>query len=120
MVNDFLKMRRLLLTLILSCVLLPAFACVKLSRNLRNSSSQASQRQPERQTQTTTQPARLNLNTATTEELEKLPGIGKVLAARIVAHREQYGGFRRAEHLIMVRGLSERRFREIRDLISVE
>ena len=63
---------------------------------------------------------RININTAPSSELEKLPGIGKALAERIVAHREQYGSFRRTEHLMMVRGISERKFRELRPLVKVE
>jgi competence protein ComEA len=53
-------------------------------------------------------------------ELEKLPGIGKGLAERIIDHREKFGPFRRTEHLIIVRGFSDRRFRALRDLITVE
>src|SRR5882724_11776603 len=49
---------------------------------------------------------RLNINTSSATELEGLPGLGKILAARIVAHREQYGPFRRVEHLLMVPGFS--------------
>jgi len=52
--------------------------------------------------------------------LEKLPGIGRGLAERIVEHREKYGPFRRPEHLIMVRGISDKRFRALRDSITVE
>src|SRR5688572_33498081 len=63
---------------------------------------------------------RLNLNTAPAKELEALPGIGKGLAERIVEHREKYGPFRRAEHLMMVRGISETRFRTVRHLVAVE
>ena len=63
---------------------------------------------------------RININTAPIRELEKLPGIGKGLAERIVEHRERFGPFRRTEHLIIVRGLSDRRFRALRDLITVE
>jgi competence protein ComEA len=62
----------------------------------------------------------ININTATPQELEKLPGVGKVIAERIVAHREQYGPFRRAEHLMMVRGISDRKFREMRPQVVVE
>ena len=62
----------------------------------------------------------ISINTATPQELEKLPGVGKVIAERIVAHRQQYGPFRRAEHLMMVRGISDRKFREMRPLIDVE
>src|SRR2546423_1270520 len=61
-----------------------------------------------------------NINTASVKELENLPGIGKGLAERIVEHREKYGPFRRPEHLIMVRGISDKRFRALRALITVE
>jgi len=63
---------------------------------------------------------RININTASAKDLEVLPGIGKGLAERIVEHREKYGPFRRAEHLMMVRGISETRFRALRHLIAVE
>jgi len=61
----------------------------------------------------------LNINTASASELEKLPGIGKVIAERIVTYRAEYGPFRRAEHLMMVRGISDRKFRAILPMIAV-
>jgi len=63
---------------------------------------------------------RININTATAIELEALPGVGKVLAERIIAHREQHGPFRRTEHLMMVRGFSDNKFRAIRERVTVE
>jgi competence ComEA-like helix-hairpin-helix protein len=63
---------------------------------------------------------RININTAPAGELEKLPGIGQALAARIVEHREKYGPFRRPEYLIIVRGISDKRFRALREMITVE
>jgi competence protein ComEA len=62
----------------------------------------------------------ININTASISDLEKLPGVGKVLAERIVEHRENYGPFRRAEHLLMVRGISDRKFREIQQMLTVD
>jgi competence protein ComEA len=62
----------------------------------------------------------ININTASVSDLEKLPGVGKVLAERIVEHRQNYGPFRRAEHLLMVRGISDRKFREIQQLLTVD
>jgi competence ComEA-like helix-hairpin-helix protein len=62
----------------------------------------------------------ININTASKEALEALPGVGRGIAERIVAHRQQYGPFRRAEHLMMVRGVSDKKFRELRSMIVVE
>ena len=86
----------------------------------RASQTQANQPQPLVTTQNDSAKARININTASVKELEKLPGIGKGLAERIVEHREKYGPFRRAAHLIMVRGISDKRFRALRDLITVD
>jgi competence ComEA-like helix-hairpin-helix protein len=116
MTQDLHATRRVLLTLILGCGLWPAFSCARLSQNAQISQPQSllatRQAMPGK--------PRINLNEATTDELERLPGIGKVIAARIVSHRERYGKFRRAEHLIMVRGLSDGRFRKIREFVTVE
>lgn len=68
---------------------------------------------------TTTTPARININTASRAELERLPGIGAGLAARIVEHRERHGAFRRVEHLIIVRGISQRRFEALRPYVTL-
>ena len=64
--------------------------------------------------------ATINLNAASAAELERLPGIGPVLAERIITYRQTNGRFRRAEHLMMVRGISDRKFRELRSMIRVE
>ena len=60
---------------------------------------------------------RLNLNQATVDDLMELPGIGPVLAQRIVEHRRKYGSFRRPQDVIIVRGMSARRYRRIANLI---
>ena len=62
----------------------------------------------------------VNINTATVQELEKLPNIGTKLAQKIVEHREKYGSFRKPEHLILVSGISDRRFRELQSFIKTE
>jgi competence protein ComEA len=62
--------------------------------------------------------AKVNINTATTRELEALPGVGEVIAARIVAYREQNGPFRSVDDLIHVEGLSDRAIDEIRELVT--
>jgi competence ComEA-like helix-hairpin-helix protein len=62
----------------------------------------------------------VNINTAPAYELEKLPYIGQKTAEAIVKFREQNGTFRRVEHLMLIDGVSEKRFLEIRGLITVE
>ena len=62
----------------------------------------------------------INLNMASAEELEKLPNIGAKVAQKIIEHRENFGKFRKAEYLILVDGISDRRFREIRNSVKVE
>ncbi|HKX32505.1 MAG TPA: helix-hairpin-helix domain-containing protein, partial [Blastocatellia bacterium] len=62
---------------------------------------------------------RLNLNTATVEELAQLPGIGPAIAARVVEHRRRHGRFKRPQEIIVVRGMSPRRYRNIAHLIGI-
>lgn len=62
----------------------------------------------------------ININIASVEQLEKLPRIGPKTALEIVKHREKFGKFRKPEHLMLVHGISDERFREIRNLIRVE
>jgi competence protein ComEA len=61
----------------------------------------------------------LNLNTATTEQLEELPGIGPVLAGAILDERERRGGFGSINELREVRGIGEKRFADLRDRVTV-
>ena len=62
----------------------------------------------------------INLNTATPKQLEDLPGIGPVLARRIVEFREKKGGFKRIEELLAVPGISEKKWKVLRDHLSVQ
>ncbi|MFC9732734.1 helix-hairpin-helix domain-containing protein [Streptomyces roseolus] len=59
----------------------------------------------------------LSLNAATAEQFDGLPGVGPVLARRIVDHRTERGGFRSVEELREVDGIGERRFADLQPLV---
>jgi competence protein ComEA len=59
------------------------------------------------------------VNRAGSEELQRLPGVGPVLAERIIGHREANGPFRTVEDLLDVPGIGEGRLAQIRDLVVI-
>jgi competence protein ComEA len=67
----------------------------------------------------TTASGRINVNTATVEQLDTLPGIGPALAGRIVSYRQQHGSFASIEELSNVSGISPKMVEALRDKITV-
>jgi len=59
----------------------------------------------------------VNINTADIDELMKLPGIGEVIAQRIIDYREAHGSFRNIEEIMKIEDIGEGRFEGIRLLI---
>lgn len=64
--------------------------------------------------------AKVNLNTATAKELEKLPGIGKAIAERIIEYRQQNGAFKSVEDLGKVKGIGKASMDKLRDLVTIQ
>ncbi|GAB4118825.1 MAG: hypothetical protein Kow001_18500 [Acidobacteriota bacterium] len=62
---------------------------------------------------------KVDLNTATEQQLESLPGIGPAMAKRILEYRTTNGNFRKIEELMNVRGIGEKKFLKLKDLITV-
>ena len=63
--------------------------------------------------------SRININTATSQELQTLRGIGPALAQRIIEHRQISGGFSTVDDLTNVKGIGEKTLEKIRDNIAV-
>ena len=59
----------------------------------------------------------INLNTATLDQLETLPGIGRKTAERILDYRTKSGSFKRIEELMNVKGIGEKSFLKLKPLI---
>jgi competence ComEA-like helix-hairpin-helix protein len=61
----------------------------------------------------------LNLNSATAEQLELLPGVGPAMAAKIIAARKEKGGFKSVEELDEIPGIGEKKMEKLRPLVTV-
>ena len=64
--------------------------------------------------------SQININTATIEELDKLPGVGEATANKIVNHRNDNGEFKNIEEIKNVNGIGDKKFEDMKNLICVE
>jgi competence protein ComEA len=67
----------------------------------------------------TSPPGPVDLNSATVDQLDRLPGVGPATAAAIVAHRAQYGPFRSVDDLAAVKGIGPAKVAALRGLVTV-
>jgi comEA protein len=86
----------------------PTTASVSLSRAPRGTPQAAAVQFP------------INLNTATAEQLEAIPGIGPVLAQRIIEYRQTHGRFQSVDELLEVRGIGSKRLENMRPYVVVK
>ena len=63
---------------------------------------------------------KIDINSASVAELQKLPRIGEKVAQRIVDFRKQHGDFKKIEEIMKVKGIGEKTFKLIKDLIVVK
>ena len=78
------------------------------------------QREPERVTpEPPKEPALVDINTATLDELQTLTGIGPVIAQRIIDYRTENGAFTSIEDLLNVKGIGEATLNKFRDRVTI-
>ena len=62
---------------------------------------------------------KVNLNTASAEQLQTLPGVGPAMAKRVLDYRAKVGKFTKIEEILNVKGFGEKRFQKIKDRLLV-
>ena len=107
-------------TLFRVCSTAAVFATLLSGAALAQSSSPApTSRASKAATASTEKAAPVNLNTATATELERLPGLGPKVAARIVDYRTKKGPFHKTEELMNVQGIGEKSYLKLRAQLTV-
>ena len=74
---------------------------------------------PDQELSAPVEDGRIAVNRATASDLEKLPGVGPVLAERIVAYRDANGPFQQVEDLLDVPGIGESKLASMRDVVRI-
>jgi len=61
----------------------------------------------------------VNINTADIARLCTIPGIGKKMADRVISYRKKHGKFRKTAEIMKVKGIGQKRFNKIRNLLTI-
>jgi competence protein ComEA len=65
------------------------------------------------------QEEKININTATVDQLQTLPGVGPSLARSILEYRQKVGKFKKIEEILNIKGMGEKKFQRIKDRLVV-
>ena len=98
-----------------------AFFAPQMPSVVQNSGDIIADKHKEDSNQKASKNYKINLNTASEEELiENLDGIGSAMAKRIIEYRETNGGFYSIEELMNIKGIGEKRFEKLKNSVTVK
>lgn len=91
----------------------------QLDRKEESTSIGRAAQKPDATTKKPIQSGKININTASKEELENLPRIGPVISQRIIDYRQEHGAFKSIDELANVRGIGDVTLQRLRDLTTL-
>ena len=92
-------------------------AAESLATNVVGTRTSASTRSSE--AESGTMPEKININSASIEELQRITGVGPATARKIIEYRERNGSFKNAADIMDVPGIGEKKYEELKDAITV-
>ena len=107
------------ITVMFACVLLGVFWGRNMTRNYIPVSNITPSASDVSSQENHVNDGRININTATEQQLTLLPGIGNTIAKRIIEYRTENGDFNTVEDLMKVNGIGEKKFTQIEPYIMV-
>lgn len=107
------------ITLMFACVLLGIFLGRNMTRNYIAISNTTQSTSTESTQENQTNDGKIDINTATQQQLMLLPGVGETIAKRIIEYRTENGEFAAVEDLLMVNGIGEKKLDQMKPYIKV-
>jgi len=106
-------------TLILTTAKLAVLLSLAICATTLPAQDEKAPKQTEQQQEAAQSTAKININTASLDQLTTLPRVGPTIGARIISFREEHGGFEKVEELMNVKGIGQKTFERLKTMIEI-